>query len=117
MYAGLPPCRTCGRGSAAFGQLVATAPPCLPSRRAVISCRWDTGGDSHHRIRAKYQDRSDCHFADFPIACEGGGVTQVTSCFALRRQGLCSYPAHLWGTSDFVPWSEALGTPQAAEVM
>ena len=34
-----------------------------------------------------------------------------------RRQGLCSHLAHLCATSDFVPHSEALGTPQAAGVM
>ena len=34
-----------------------------------------------------------------------------------RRQGLCSHPAHLWATSDFVPRSETLGTPQAVRVM
>ena len=33
------------------------------------------------------------------------------------RHGLCSDPAHLWATSDFVPRSSALGTPQAAGVM
>ena len=31
-----------------------------------------------------------------------------------RWQGLCSHPAHLWATSDFIPRSEALGFPQAA---
>ena len=29
-----------------------------------------------------------------------------------RRQGLCSHPAHLWAYSDFVPRSEALGSPR-----
>ena len=33
------------------------------------------------------------------------------------RQGLCSHLAHLWATSNLVPRSEALGTPQAAGVM
>ena len=33
-----------------------------------------------------------------------------------RRQGLCHQWAHLWPTSDFVPRSEALGTPQTAGV-
>ena len=27
------------------------------------------------------------------------------------RQGLCSQPAHLWATCDFVSFFEALGTP------
>ena len=33
------------------------------------------------------------------------------------RQGLCRHPAHLWTTSNCVPRSQALGTPQAAMVM
>ena len=32
----------------------------------------------------------------------------VTLLGTLKRQGLCSHPAHLWATSDFVP---LLGTP------
>ena len=28
-----------------------------------------------------------------------------------KRHGLCSQSAHLWATTDFVPCSEALGTP------
>ena len=36
---------------------------------------------------------------------------------ARRRHGLCSQSAHLWASSDFVPRSEALGTPQTAQVM
>ena len=35
----------------------------------------------------------------------------------LKRQGLCSHPACLWETADFVPRFEALGTPQASHVM
>ena len=35
----------------------------------------------------------------------------------LRRQGLCSYIAHLWATSNSAPRSQAVGTPQAAVVM
>ena len=34
-----------------------------------------------------------------------------------RRQGLCSPLAHLWGTFDCAPRSEAVGTPQVAGVM
>ena len=33
-----------------------------------------------------------------------------------RRQGLCSHLAHLGATSDSVPCSEAVGTPEAAQV-
>ena len=33
------------------------------------------------------------------------------------RQGLCSHLAQLWATSDFVPRSEAEGSPQAVGVM
>ena len=32
------------------------------------------------------------------------------------RLGLCSYPAHLWATYDFVPLS-TIGHPEAAGVM
>ena len=31
----------------------------------------------------------------------------------LRRQGLCSHVVHLWATSDFASRSEAVGTPEA----
>ena len=34
-----------------------------------------------------------------------------------RRQGLCSHPAHLWATCEFVARSEALGNPKAVGVM
>ena len=34
-----------------------------------------------------------------------------------RRQGLFSYPAQLWATSDFATRYEALGTPEVAGVM
>ena len=34
-----------------------------------------------------------------------------------RRQGLCSYLAHKWATSDFAPYSEAEGLPETAGVM
>ena len=34
-----------------------------------------------------------------------------------RRQGLCSHLAHLCATFDSLPYSEAVGTPQAAGVM
>ena len=42
---------------------------------------------------------------------------------ALKRLGppmlhwLCSHVAHLWATSDSVPRSKAVGTPQAVGVM
>ena len=34
-----------------------------------------------------------------------------------RRQGICSYLAHLWATAHSAPRSEAVGTPEAAGVM
>ena len=37
--------------------------------------------------------------------------TSRPSAHLAKRQGLCSHPAHLWATSDFVPRSEVLGTP------
>ena len=63
-----PPCCTCGRGSAAFGQSMTVAPPCLLHQRTVISCRWETGGDGHRRIRLSTRTWSDGHFAK-----HGGG--------------------------------------------
>ena len=36
---------------------------------------------------------------------------------APRRQGLCCQPAHLWATSDFAFRSEVLGTHHAAGAM
>ena len=34
-----------------------------------------------------------------------------------RRQGVCSHPAHLWASFDFVPQLEAPGILSAARVM
>ena len=33
------------------------------------------------------------------------------------QQGLCYHRVHLWASSDSVPRSESLGTPEAAGVM
>ena len=33
------------------------------------------------------------------------------------QQELCSHPAHLWATADFVPRLETSGTPKAARVI
>ena len=35
----------------------------------------------------------------------------------LLKMHACSRYAHLWAAADFVPRSEALGTPKAARVM
>ena len=46
-------CWTFGRGSAAFGQVVAAATPRLLNSGTDLSCRWDAAGDSHRWIMAK----------------------------------------------------------------
>ena len=68
MSAALPPCRTCGCGSASFGQIMAAALPRLLSQRIVISCRWDPGGDGHRWIMAKPMSPSDRRFSDLCMA-------------------------------------------------
>ena len=53
------------RGFAASGRFVAAAPLRVLDARTVISCRWDTGGDSHRQIMAKRRTPSDRCFPAF----------------------------------------------------
>ena len=56
---------------------MAVAPPQLLSQKAIISCRWDTGGDGHRRIMAKHRVGVEALFCldfwDRGCACAEGG--------------------------------------------
>ena len=56
-----------------FRQLVAAALPRLLDIRTMVSYRWDTGGDNHHRIMAKHMSPSDCRFLTFGVLGQWGG--------------------------------------------
>jgi hypothetical protein len=71
---------------------VATAPPRVLDLCTEISCRWDTGGDSHRQIMAKHGTLSDHCFPDFQRACtkRGGRAAKVGSAcnlFPLAKSG------------------------------
>ena len=55
------------------------------------------------------------HESDDPVT--GAGVAGFFFKASIAGQGLCSHPAQLWATSDFLTHSEAFGTPKAAGVM